>query len=96
MGTVNTVLIDTNAYFCQTDVFLDFNVIDLEYKVNDQTVIIPVVASPIDVLPNLTPPVYVQTDPSTFWKFGAAICGGLAVFYVIYRITKSGVTEARE
>lgn len=89
-------ILDTNAYFCQTDVFLDFNIIDLEYHMDNQTVIIPVVASPIDVLPNLTPPVYTNSDVMSFWIIGAAICGSLTVFYVIYRIIKNGVSEAQE
>lgn len=49
--------VDTNAYFFQETVNLDFEIIDLKFKKEDEVTIIPVVMSPIDIFPAADPPV---------------------------------------
>lgn len=75
--------IDSNASFCQTDVFLDFDIIDFEYVKNDESYIIPVSMSPIDIFPELTPPVETKTG-SNFWIYGVIIIAALIVVGVVW------------
>ncbi len=56
--------IDTNAYFAQEDVHLDFEIIDITMY-NGEYHVIPVAMKPIDVIPAATPPVYTKSD--SFW-----------------------------
>jgi hypothetical protein len=69
-GTFNTYeVVDTNAYFAQTAVQLDFDIIDVTFSNGSVDTVIPVVASPIDIVPNITPPVYTQSDESAWIKW---------------------------
>ena len=54
--------VDTNAYFFQEKVNLDFDIIDVTYTDDGVDTVIPVVSNPIDVVPDATPPVYTETD----------------------------------
>ena len=56
--------VDTNAYFAQEDVHLDFEIIDITMY-NGEYHVIPVAMKPIDVIPAATPPVYTKSD--RFW-----------------------------
>jgi hypothetical protein len=80
--------IDTNAYFCQTNMYLDFDIIELEYKQGDTSITIPVISSPTEGIPELTPPIYTTTDknPSDFWIYGIAVVTGLFALFVVYSI----------
>ena len=60
-------VVDTNAYFFQETVNLDFDIIDITYANGKTQTVIPVVCSPIDVIPDAKPPVYTQTDQGTDW-----------------------------
>ena len=58
-GTFNTYEVkDTNAYFAQMSVQLDFDIIDVTFSNGEKDTVIPVVSNPIDVVPEVTPPVY--------------------------------------
>lgn len=46
----------TNGYFAEETVFLDFDVIQLEFFNGAERVVVPVVSDPIDVVPSITPP----------------------------------------
>ncbi len=60
--------VDTNAYFFQETVNLDFDVIDVTFSNGKTETVLPVAASPIDVIPGATPPVHTKSDkPSYTW-----------------------------
>lgn len=59
--------VDTNAYFFQQTVNLDFDIIDVTFSNGEKDTVIPVVSNPIDVVPNATPPVYTTSDEKTDW-----------------------------
>ena len=66
-GNFNTYEVaDTNAYFAQMCVQLDFDIIDVTFSNGEKSTVIPVVSNPIDVVPDVTPPVYTQTDEEGF------------------------------
>lgn len=69
---------DTNAYFFQQTVNLDFDIIDVEFTNDIGNTVVPVVSSPQDIIPDITPPVNVTTDGETPWWFWA-ILGVVAV-----------------
>ena len=54
--------VDSNAYFFQQTVNLDFDIIDVTFSNGEKSTVIPVVSNPIDVVPDATPPVYTTTD----------------------------------
>ena len=54
--------VDTNAYFFQQTVNLDFDIIDVTFSNGEKETVIPVVSNPIDVVHDVTPPVYTTTD----------------------------------
>ena len=53
---------DTNAYFFQQTVNLDFDIIDVTFTTGTVETVIPVVSNPIDVVSNAEPPVHTQSD----------------------------------
>ena len=61
--------VDTNAYFFQQTVNLDFDIIDVTFSNGEKDTVIPVVSNPIDVVPDATPPVYTQSDRKIDWRF---------------------------
>ena len=66
--------VDTNAYFFQQTVNLDFDIIDVTFSSGETETVIPVVSSPIDVVPDATPPVYTQSDKKpNLWIWVVAI-----------------------
>ncbi len=54
--------IDTNAYFFQETVNLNFDIIDLTFTLNGVKTVIPVVMTPIDIIHEGTPPVETHDD----------------------------------
>ncbi len=54
--------IDTNAYFFQETVNLNFDIIDLTFTKNGAKTVIPVVMTPIDIIHEGTPPVETHDD----------------------------------
>lgn len=86
-GHIELEKLDTNAFFFQTNVYLDFDIIQLEYQKGESLIVIPVVMSPVDIFPQQPPPVYVTSDIKyDFWKYALLITAILIVFYIIYRI----------
>ncbi len=59
--------VDSNAYFFQQTVNLDFDIIDVTFSNGEKSTVIPVVSNPIDVVPDATPPVYTTTDEKIDW-----------------------------
>lgn len=74
---------DTDSYFAQETCYLNFDILDFEYKKNDESYIIPVSMSPIDIFPELTPPVETKTG-SNFWIYGVVIIAALIVVGVVW------------
>jgi hypothetical protein len=59
--------VDSNAFFFQQTVNLDFDIIDVTFSNGSVDTVIPVVSNPIDVIPDATPPVYTQSDKKPNW-----------------------------
>ncbi len=53
---------DTNAYFFQQTVDLDFDIIDVTFSSEGVDTVIAVVSDPMDVVHDATPPVYTKPD----------------------------------
>ena len=75
--------VDTNAYFFQQTVNLDFDIIDVTFSNGERETIIPVVSSPIDIVPDPTPPVYTETDENPNWWIYLAVIAGLIVLAIV-------------
>ena len=74
---------DTNAYFAQETVNLDFDIIDVTFTKDGVSTVIPVVSDPIDNIPGITPPVYTETDDDFDWKTLLGIILG-AVLLIVF------------
>jgi hypothetical protein len=73
--------VDTNAYFFQQTVNLDFDIIDVTFSNGSVDTVIPVVSNPIDVIPDATPPVYTQSDRT--WSWGMIIAAIIVLIVII-------------
>lgn len=66
---------DSNAYFMQQTINLDFDIIDVTFTKYDVSTVVPVVADPVDNIPDGTSPVYTDDDKNTLdwlkWLFAA-------------------------
>lgn len=84
-GTYKTV--DTNAYFAQMWIQLDFDIIDLTFTKDNVDTIIPVIMSPMDIAADATPPVSTQTDkkPLAWWQI---LLGAIALIVIIVLLIK--------
>lgn len=66
--------VDTNAYFMQMWVQLDFDIIDVTFTKDGVSTVIPVVMSPVDLAADATPPVITTDDDQIeWWKIILAI-----------------------
>ena len=74
---------DTNAYFAQETVNLDFDIIDLTFTKDNVDTVIPVVSDPINNIPDGTPPVYTETDDDFDWKTLLGIILG-AILLIVF------------
>ena len=80
--------IDTNAYFFQETVNLDFDIIDLTFSKEDDYKVIPVVSDPIDIVHDATPPTHTTSDEdSDWWKI---ILGALLLVVIVFAIISWG------
>lgn len=77
--------IDTNAYFAQEWVQLDFDIIDVTFTNGGVDTIIPVVSSPIDVVADITPPVIITNDGPAWWQIVLAVLLVLLLAFVLYK-----------
>lgn len=59
-----TLTSDTDVYFAQETVYLDFDVIDVMFENEETLTVIPVVTAPIDIINDLIPPVNTTKGPS--------------------------------
>ena len=58
---------DTNAYFFQQTVNLDFDIIDVTFSNGIAETVIPVASNPMDIIPDATPPLVTQSDMDEVW-----------------------------
>lgn len=82
---------DSNAYFFQTDVNLNFDIIDITYQKGETVTTIPVVSKPVDIVPDPTPPIITMPDGEEFWQYGVGIIGGLLGVMLLTKIIEKGV-----
>ena len=73
---------DTNAYFAQETVNLDFDIIDVTFTKDGVSTVIPVVSDPIDNIPGITPPAN-TTDDDFDWKTLLGIILG-AILLIVF------------
>ena len=74
---------DTNAYFFQQTVNLDFDIIDVTFSNGREDTVIPVVSKPIDVVPDATPPIYTQSDKAPAWLLWLRTALGIVLVIVL-------------
>ncbi len=80
-------------YAATDTVFLDFDIIHLGFAKEGNLRIIPVVMSPIDIYPTLTPPPSMKSDGLPWWIW-CTVAGGVLVLALI--ITLSAEKEAKK
>lgn len=76
---------DTNAYFFQETVNLDFDIIDVTFSNGEVDTVIPVAMKPIDVVPAATPPVYTTDDTSNiaWWAYVILVVGEVLILWLL-------------
>lgn len=84
IGAWNTE--DTNAYFMQETVNLDFDIIDVTCTKDNVETVLPVVSSPIDNIPDGTPPVHTTSDARLAWW--QVLLAVLALILVVWLLLK--------
>ena len=77
---------DTNAYFMQETVNLDFDIIDVTCTKDNVETVLPVVSSPIDNIPDGTPPVHTTSDKSlSWWQILLAVLALILVVILLFK-----------
>lgn len=84
-GTYKTI--DTNAYFAQMWIQLDFDIIDLTFTKDNVDTIIPVTMSPMDIAADAVPPASTQTDRKSpaWWQI---LLGVIALVIIVVLLLK--------
>lgn len=75
---------DTNAYFFQETVNLDFDIIDVTFSNGEKDTVIPVAMKPIDIVSAATPPVDTNSDNTIDWWKLVLMVLALIVLLVIF------------
>ena len=77
---------DTNAYFMQETVNLDFDIIDVTCTKDNVETVLPVVSSPIDNIPDGTPPVHTTSDKSlSWWQILLAVFALILIVILLFK-----------
>ena len=77
---------DSNAYFMQETVNLDFDIIDVTCTKDDVQTVLPVVSSPIDNIPDGTPPVHTTSDKGlSWWQILFAVLALILVVILLFK-----------
>ena len=76
---------DSNAYFFQETVNLDFDIIDVTFSNGEVDTVIPVAMKPIDVVPAATPPVHTESDAITpaWWAYVILVVGEVLILWLL-------------
>ena len=77
--------IDTNAYFMQMWVQLDFDIIDLTFTKDGVDTVIPVIMSPMDIAADAAPPVITTKNNLQWWQI---LLGIIALIFIIWLLIK--------
>lgn len=80
---------DTNGYIAREHLYLNFDVIDVEFSRDGEAIIIPIVSNPNDVIADITPPPITHSDSLPKWVYLVII--GLAVLALIVVVVLLGV-----
>lgn len=80
--------IDTNAYFFQQTVNLDFDIIDVTFTKKNIDTVVPVVMTPIDIIHDSSPPLITISDKAAdnFFRIILTIILLIIIFVVCYPI----------
>ena len=73
-----------NAYFAQETVNLGFDIIDLTFRQGEQETVIPVVMTPQDIVPDITPPVNWEDDEPDWWKVLFPVLGAIILLIILW------------
>ena len=77
---------DTNAYFMQETVNLDFDIIDVTCTKDNVQTVLPVVSSPIDNIPDGTPPVHTTSDKRlSWWQILLAVLALILIVILLFK-----------
>ena len=77
---------DTNAYFMQETVNLDFDIIDVTCTKDNVETVLSVVSSPIDNIPDGTPPVHTTSDKRlAWWQVLLAVLALILVVILLFK-----------
>lgn len=77
--------VDTNAYFMQMWVQLDFDIIDLTFTKDNVDTIIPVIMSPMDIAADGAPPVITTDDGLKWWQILLAIIALIVIIWLLLK-----------
>ena len=77
--------VDTNAYFFQQTVNLDFDIIDVTFTKDNVKTVIPVVMSPIDIIHDGTSPIITEGDGKP-WVIILAIIAVIVLIIILWPV----------
>ncbi len=85
-------VIDTNAFFAQMWVQLDFDIIDLTFTKDNVPTIIPVVMSPMDIAADVEHPVNTQGEEPNWWAIILFVLILIIIFILILKFAPGLLT----
>ena len=77
--------VDSNAYFMQMWVQLDFDIIDLTFTKDNVDTVIPVIMSPMDIAADGTPPLVTTKDGLAWWQILLAVLAPILVIWLLFK-----------
>ncbi len=77
--------VDSNAYFMQMWVQLDFDIIDLTFTKDNVDTIIPVIMSPMDIAADGAPPVITTKNHLSWWQILLAVLALILVIWLLFK-----------
>lgn len=88
--------IDTNAYFAQMWVQLDFDIIDLTFTKDDVITVIPVIMSPMDIVADADSPVYTTPvhEGLYWWQILLVVLILVALFILLVKFAPGVIVMA--
>lgn len=86
--------VDSNAYFMQMWVQLDFDIIDLTFTKDNVDTVIPVIMSPMDIAADGAPPVITTKNYLTWWQILLAVLALIFVIWLLFRFAPVVVLAA--
>lgn len=83
---------NTNAYFFRETVNLDFDIIDVTCSKGEIDTVIPVIMSPIEIIPDVDPPLITTPDnpkgKRDWWKIVIAV---LSIIFILFILNITGL-----